>query len=188
MKLLIKIYIPEVNPYDLTQILDVLNSSISDKENTKIHITSNDTNFEFDPYEYSYLSDLSIPKMINYNLYDLEWDIVLPIFRPCIESRGFDVIIKNFYGEKFPSLDGVLLLNDGTKNIYPVIGRKYFEKFGYIYNPAYVKNNYEEEFIEVLNQSNKSYVFDKVIFNTLILKSDDDNIYEMRKKLNFGLK
>ena len=182
MKLLIKIYLENLNPYDLVQLLDAISNSISDKENTKIYLMTNDPNFDFEPYEYCYLPENSITKMINHNLDVLDWDIVFPIYKPCILAKNFDHI-TSVYKDKFPELDGVLLLND----IHPIIGRKYYENFGYVYNPIYKRKNFEEEFITVLKQSNKIQFYDKFYFKMLDLKLDDDNIYEMRKKFNFGL-
>lgn len=180
MKLLIKIYLDDINPYDLIQLLDMINSTISDKDNTKIYLMTNDSSFDFAPYDYFYSSETSIPKMINMNLDTIDWDIVLPIFNPVIAAKGFDSITK-IYQNKFPNLDGVLLLNDQ----HPIIGKKYYEKFGYVYNPVYKKKNFEEEFFDILKQSDNIYFYDKTYFKNLDLKSDDDKIYEMRKKFNF---
>lgn len=189
MNLLIKIYLDDINPYDLSQLLDVLNKNIVQKASTKIYLMSNDLSFEFENYNFTYLNKISIPQMINYKLNELDWDIVLPIIRPCITTYGFDSKIKSTYSENFTDLDGCLWLNDGEQNDiikYPVVGRNYYNRFGYLYNPAYNKKYFEEEFTDVL-KLNKFYVVDKVLIKTLILKSDDDNIYELRKKFNFGL-
>lgn len=186
MKLLIKIYLDDINPYDLTQLIDIINNNITEKTNTKIQIMSNDFDFDFENYDYTCLTKTSIPQMINYKLNYLEWDIILPIIRPCIVTPNFDFIIKKLYKNNFSDLNGVLLLN-GVSNNYYVVGREYYNKFGFLYNPAYNKKNYEEEFLDILKINNKSIFIDKVIIKTLILKSDDDKIYELRKKLNFGI-
>lgn len=183
MKLLVKICIDNVNFYDLEQIVNALNSSVSDN-NTKIVITTNDEKVKFDLFEINYLKEINIPKLINYNLENLEWDILLPITKPLILSKGFDSNIKPQY--KFEDLDGVLLLNFDN-NVLPVIGRKYYENFGYIYNPVYKRKNFENEFYEVLKINKKSISTNNIRFKFIELKSDDDNIYDLRKKINFNL-
>jgi hypothetical protein len=189
MKLLIKIYIREMNPYDLLQILGALESVVCEKDNTKIVIMTNDSTFDFDHYEYYYSSDTNIQKMINYKLDELEWDIILPIFRPFIATRNFDSIIKKLYEEYFKNLDGVLWVNDNVQHevaTFPIIGRKYYEKFGYVFNSIYNKKNFEEEFTEILKLNKKYHYYDKTtMFKILPLKLDDDNIFDFRKKINF---
>jgi hypothetical protein len=191
MKLLIKIFIREMNPYDICQILGALNSVIEDKNNTKIILMTNDSTFDFEPYEYYYLPEYNIQKMINYKLDEFEWDIVLPLFRPIIATKNFDTLIKNLYKQKFENLDGVLWINDDIQSdlaILAIVGRRYYEKFGYIYNPVYFKKNFEEEFTEILKINKKYYYYDKTtIFKILPLKLDDDNIFDFRKKINFEI-
>lgn len=190
MKLLIKIYIREMNSYDILQILGALKSVINDND-TKIVIMSNDLTFDFENYEYYSSIETNIQKMINFKLDNLEWDLVLPIFRPIIATKNFDTTIKKLYNDNFENLDGVLWINDNIQNdiaTFPIIGRNYYEKFGYIYNPVYFKKNFEEEFTEILKINKKYYYYDKTtIFKILPLKLDDDNIYDFRKKLNFCL-
>jgi len=191
MKLLLKVYLEDINPYDTLQLLDVFKKTIVNSGETKVYLTSNDFSFDYVGYDFTALNKVSVPQMINYKLNELEWDLVLPITRPCIISYGFDVMIGKKYKDVFKDLDGVLCLNDVTKSEkiikYPVVGRKYYESFGYLYNPAYNKKNFEEEFTEVAKYSNKVYFFDKNIIKSISLPSDDDKIYEMRKKLNFNL-
>ena len=186
MKLLIKIYFPDVNSYELEHILEFFYKNISDNYNTKTYVMTNDPN----NYEHCYLKDTKIQNMINHNLNDLHWDIVIPLIRPTIPTNSFDTDIMKIYTEKFPNLDGVLWLSDGVQdeiNTYPVIGRKYYEKFNWIYNPVYNKKNFEKEFSDIMKLSNSYHFVDTVFFNTIDLKLDDDNIYELRKKVNFGI-
>jgi hypothetical protein len=189
MKLLIKVYFPNVNPYDLMTILEIVNNNITDKENTKICIMTDNPEFDFETYEYYYLNE-SIPKMINYKLSELKWDIIMPIIRPSITNRGFDSFIVKNYKEQYPNFDGVLWLNDNAQNeinTYPVIGRKYYEECSHIYNPIYHKTNFEKEFSDVMKIKNKYYFVNKVCIKPVAVKLDDDNIYELRQKINFGL-
>lgn len=190
MKLLIKVFIDDINSYDLIHILDVLKSQIVDKKNTSIYITSNDISFDFENYDFSYLTKINITSMINYKLNELEWDIVLPILRPCIVKYGFDSLIKKLYKENFPDLDGVLWLNTGEKDDiikFPVVGKKYYNRFGYLYNPAYNKKYFEEEFAFVAKYYKKVFFIENILIKNLPVIFDDDKIYELRKKFNFGL-
>ena len=56
-------------------------------------------------------------------------------------TKGYDQIIMQYMEAFFPNFDGVLNFNDGFVgrdcNTLPVIGRAFYERFGYIYNPAY---------------------------------------------------
>lgn len=189
MKLLIKLYLEDTNTHDITQILNAINYSISDKVNTTVYLMTTDKSFRTTLCETLFISSVRVPEIINYRLSNLEWDIVLPITIPILLSRNFDVNIKDTYKEKFPNLDGVLFINDGLNkdNKIPIIGRKYYNDFGYVYNPSYGKKNYKEEFSEVLNINNKYHTHDIDLFKNLDIKSDDDQIYNLRKDMNFGL-
>ena len=181
MKLLIKIFLDELNPYDLDQIIELLNSNTN--EDTEICIMTNESEVNYEPYRYYYLSDVNIPKMINYKLDEIDWDIILPIFKPCITIKGVDSVIRKLYTDKFKNLDGILSLNDE----FFVIGKNFYKKLGYLYNPAYNKKNFENELVEISKLSNKYSLFKQPIMKVLSLKSDDDKIFELRKKFNFSL-
>lgn len=130
---------------------------------------------------------------------DMEW-----------QAQGFDNIIREKMQEHFPDLDGFLHFNDGyvgdrlcTMNI---MGRKYYERFNYIYHPDYVGLWCDNESTEVAKLLDR-YVYDpRVIFkhqhpaNTEAAQMDDsyrkylkfndqDNLTYRRRKyeLNFDL-
>lgn len=191
MKLLIKMYLEDINTNDITQILNAIKYGISEKSDTEIYLMTTDSKFKTSLCKTIFLSSVKIPEIINYSLDQLKWDIVLPITKPIILSRNFDVKLKTMYKNKFKNLEGVLWFNDGDKqgdiNTYPIIGRKYFERFGYVYNPAYRKKNYDKEFSEVLKLNKKYYFYNNDIFKVLNLTPEDDNIYNLRKGINFGL-
>ncbi len=54
---------------------------------------------------------------------------------------GYDKTIAEFMKCYFPNKDGVLNFSDGFArgecNTYPVLGKKFYEMFGYVYNPEY---------------------------------------------------
>lgn len=186
MKLLIKIYIDNMNFYDLEQIVGSLNSSIFEK-NTKIVIMTNDEKVKFDLFEVNYLNEINIPKIINYNLDKLDWDILLPITSPIIISKGFDSLIKKYYESKFHALNGILELNNDNNDSLHVIGKTIYKEFGYVYNPVYKRKNYEKELIDISKLKNRYHSINTIKFKIIEFKTDDDNIYEMRKKFNFNL-
>lgn len=59
---------------------------------------------------------------------------------PC---QDYDVIIEQSFRNFYPTFDGVLKANDlihtneETSNTHPVIGRKFYDRFGYVYYPGY---------------------------------------------------
>lgn len=69
--------------------------------------------------------------------YDSHWDILLNISddqRPIV--KGYDDIIRNAMPD---DLDASLWFSDGQPriNTQEIIGRKYYERFGYIYHPDF---------------------------------------------------
>ena len=168
MKILIKIY-----SNDKT-ILEDFNSKISNKFKTVVELT--DVN-------------LTVPKSLN-DIQNLDWDIIIPIYKPFVPVQNFNEKIKEIYKEKFPDLDGVIWLNDGEQKdicTIPVIGKNYYKEFNYIYNPSYNKYNFEKEFTDIIKLKNKYYFVEDVLFKKKEIITDDDKIYEFRKKLNFCL-
>jgi hypothetical protein len=85
-----------------------------------------------------------ISKIDAYNrdleLYD--FDVLLVASDDAIPVKeGYDKIIVETMMEHFPDFDGVLNFNDGHVNsqcnTLPVLGRKFYNRFGYVYHPAY---------------------------------------------------
>jgi hypothetical protein len=187
MKLLIKIFINDINSYDLEQIINALDDNISDKKNTFIHIMTNDEKVDLN-FKVDFLNDYRVPIMINYKLSDLDWDLILPIVNPLLMKKNFDILIKNEFKKNFQNLDGVLELRpfDENNNLF-VIGRDYYNRFKWIYNPTYRIKNYDKEFNEVLDILDRRKIINTINFKFLELKSEDDSIYELRNKNNFGL-
>lgn len=75
---------------------------------------------------------------INSNVPEKGWDILLNISDDQIPIiQGYDDIIRN----TMPlDLDASLWFSDGWQpriNTQEIVGRKYYERFGYIYNPIY---------------------------------------------------
>ena len=92
--------------------------------------------------EFSFNNNLSKVEAFNRDLDKYEFDILLVVhddMEPIV--KGFDKIIIDNMLKNFPDLDGVLNLNDGFVgaqcNTMPAIGKKYYDRFKYVYNPNY---------------------------------------------------
>jgi hypothetical protein len=67
----------------------------------------------------------------------------------------------------YPDFDGVLWFNDGTQgnrlNTLCILGRQYYDRFGYIYNPVYKSLWCDAEFTRVGNILKKQAYFEQCI-------------------------
>lgn len=84
---------------------------------------------------------------------------------------GYDNIIRKNFLKYFPDLDGVLWFNDGYRgkelNTLCILGKKYFDRFNYIYHRSYISLWCDNEFTEVANRLNK-----QVYINEIIIKHE----------------
>jgi hypothetical protein len=141
--------------------------------------------------------------------YAKDWDILLLASDDMIpQIKGYDEIIINKMKDIYPNTDGVLWFNDGFKknelNTICILGKKYYEKFNYIYYPGYKSTWCDNEFMTVANLLNKQTYFDDVIIkhehpdwgygnqDEIHKKNYQDlnydiNLYNNRKKINFEL-
>lgn len=79
---------------------------------------------------------------INANIDEVSgWQIVIVISDDFFVRRvGWDDLIRDKMTEHFPDTDGSLWIYDGAQkkiNTLPCLGLKYYQRFGFIYNPAY---------------------------------------------------
>jgi hypothetical protein len=138
-----------------------------------------------------------------------EWDIVLLASDDMTPKvKGYDNIIRNKMKEYYPDTDGILWFNDGHQgnklNTLSILGRKYFDRFGYIYHPEYKSVWSDNEFMTVGNLLGKQTYFDEVIIehehpdwgygNRDVIhqinsnnESHDRNLFLKRKENNFYL-
>lgn len=146
---------------------------------------------------------------INADLFDIDFDIVLLASDDMIPIvKGFDTIIKNKMLEHYPDTDGVLWFNDGYQgnklNTLCILGKKYYDRFNYIYHPDYHSVWCDNEFMDVANLLGKQKYFEEVIIqhqhpdygfgNRDIIHTlnsnnvgHDEKLYHTRKQTNFGL-
>lgn len=139
-----------------------------------------------------------------------EFDIVLLASDDMIPIvQGYDQIIRDSMRKYYPDTDGVLWFNDGytgTKlNTLVCCGKKYFNRFGYLYNPIYKSFYCDNEFMETAAKLKKQTYFEQVIIkhvhpaNTSEVKNDelyirngkyfkhDADIYHSRKNYLFDV-
>ncbi len=145
---------------------------------------------------------------VNYGLNDREdYDIILLASDDMLPKvRGYDSRIIEDMCKYFPNTDGVLWYNDGHKGdklcSLSILGRKYFERFGYIYNPVYESFFCDNEFAEVagalgkikysedciIEHAHPDYHLcrtDKLYKYNLRYHGKDKQTYARRKKENF---
>ena len=146
---------------------------------------------------------------INADMEGRDFDILLLASDDMIpQQEGYDTIIRQNFKKFFPDTDGVLWFNDGYQgnrlNTLCILGKKYYDRFGYIYHPSYISLWCDTEFTEVSKILNKVKYIDHVIikhehpvwlgqeWDDLQKKNDSFNNRDMekfteRKKLNFEL-
>ena len=137
---------------------------------------------------------------------DMNWDIVVLTSDDMLcQVQGWDDIIRQDMATHFPDTDGCLWYPDGHQDrlcTLPVMGRKYFDRFGYIYHPSYQSLWADNEQHQVAKGRGKLWRSDKVLFqhmhpgwgtakmdplyqaNNKHDKMDREN-YERRKALGF---
>ena len=164
----------------------------------------------FKNLKYVYGDSTSKIHAINRDLETVEeWDIVLLASDDMTPKiKGYDNIIRNKMKEHYPDTDGVLWFNDGHQgnnlNTLCILGKKYYERFNYIYHPEYKSVWSDNEFMLVGNILKKQTYFDEVIIehehpdwgyggrdNIHIVnsknESHDRNLFLDRKNNNFYL-
>lgn len=146
--------------------------------------------------------------------YAPDYDIAVLVSDDMIcHKKGWDTILKMRMEMHFPDTDGCLFFWDGdpatakhnngkglcTMNI---MGKKYFDRFGYFYHPSYKSLWCDNEFTEVAQKYGKMVFSDQVIFkhdhysnngkqpDALMKRTQgfyniDKANYESRKRLNF---
>ena len=124
------------------------------------------------------------------------------------EVHGFGKIIMDRMRTHYPDTDGVLWFNDGFTadklNTLVIVGKKYYDRFGYLYHPSYKSLCCDTEFTYVSKTLKRCTYFDEVIIrhqhfrvpgngvkrdklynkNARLYKADREN-YLARKKEGF---
>jgi hypothetical protein len=98
--------------------------------------------------------------------------------------RGYDTLIKTKMDEHYPDGDGVLWFNDGHQknnlNTLCIFGKKYYDRFGYIYHPSYKSLYCDNEFMEVSKNLNRFIYFDECIIKHMhpAVTNETDSLYQ----------
>jgi len=138
-----------------------------------------------------------------------EWDIILLASDDMIpQVKGFDKVINSLMKKTYPDTDGILFFNDGFKgnelNTLCILGKKYYQRFGYIYYPEYKSTWCDNEFMVVGDILRKQTYFPMTIIkhehpdwgfdnHDEIHKINYQNVnydmslYNERKKINFNI-
>jgi hypothetical protein len=145
---------------------------------------------------------------INRNVPNSDWDILIVASDDMIPKvKGYDDIIRNKMEELYPDTDGILWFHDGNRkdlNTLTIMGKKYYDRFGYIYHPSYKSFWCDNEFTQVGNILKKQTFIDQVIIHhehpdwgfggrdhlyslNSTFNNHDKNIFLTRKSKNFDL-
>jgi hypothetical protein len=114
-----------------------------------------------------------------------DWDILVLVSDDMIpEVRGWDSIIRMNMRLLYPDTDGVLWFNDGFQknnlNTLCILGHTYYNRFGYIYHPAYKSLWCDNEFMIVADMLGKQTYFEDIIIrhtHPVINNSGFDELY-----------
>lgn len=147
----------------------------------------------------------------NLDLIDKDTQIIVLASDDMIpQIDGWDFILQSEMQRYYPDTDGVLFHNEGylqeKLNCMVIVGRRYFERFGYLYNPEYISLWCDNEFQDVANRLGKQTYFPLVLFkhehysrnkevqmDELMRHNEsffniDKETYKRRKANNFDLK
>ena len=143
---------------------------------------------------------------INADMEGLEWDVLLLVSDDMIPvMKGYDDIIIQMFEQFFPTTDGALHFNDGLfgKNrtiTLSIMGRKLYQRFGYIYHPSYKSFFCDDEFTDEVYKLGKVKYFPQVIIKhdwkggplqevlykrNNALGAEDKATYKRRKSMGF---
>ena len=143
------------------------------------------------------------------NEFEYKWDILLLASDDMIpQKKGYDDVIRDNMSKFYPDTDGVLWFNDGFKgnklNTLSIMGKKYYDRFNYIYYPKYKSVWCDNEFMDVANILNKQTYIDDIIIRhehpdyglanrdeihtkNLQNENHDKSLYLKRRSTNFSL-
>lgn len=109
-------------------------------------------------------------------------------------QKNYDIIIRDKMLQYFPDTDGVLqfydgnLQNGGKLNTYPIIGKKYYDRFGYAYHPFYKSVCCDDEVTLVSQIFGKCAIFPKLLLFAHCHPSvQDDPTLHLKKYANDSL-
>lgn len=107
---------------------------------------------------------------INDGVAETAWDLLILASDDMIPQRvDYAQRIADLFEEFFPEGDGVLHLNDGRTgrqlNTLPIMDRKYFRRFNYVYHPSFISVFCDNEFQEVSERLGRSIYVNEIIIH-----------------------
>jgi len=123
----------------------------------------------------------------NTGIPDSAWDILVLISDDMTPvAYDFDDIIAIDMQMQFPELDGVLQYADGVRTdelmTLSIMGRKFYEKYGCVYHPAYKSQWCDNDVTDVAKMWNKFWHSDRIIIRHEWKKHGMDKTYEVSDK------
>ena len=99
------------------------------------------------------------------NEFDYEWDVLVNVSDDMIIEEGFDIVVREAFKD---SLDMFLHLPDGYANerlaSMSILGKEYYQRFGYIYHPSYESVYCDNEAMDVAKALGKYVYIHKQVF------------------------
>jgi hypothetical protein len=96
---------------------------------------------------------------------DWDWDVLVNVSDDMIIEKGFDSVVRNAFEN---SLDLFLHLPDGYANerlaSMSIMGREYYNRFGYIYHPSYESVYCDNEAMDVAKYLGKYLYVNEHVF------------------------
>lgn len=126
----------------------------------------------------------TMPKVAN-------WQIVLLVSDDMIvQKKGWDSNIRTKMKQYYPDTDGVLWYDDGfvhdRLNTLVCMGKRYYDRFNYIYHPSYISLWCDNEFTEVARTLRKQTYIPECIIrheHALYMNQPKDSLYNRNESL-----
>lgn len=177
MKILFK-YTTRSRRSNFLRGIDSIIDNLADKVNYHIYTTIDTDDDKMRPLpeiigNHTYIAGKSKSKIdainrdMDYINSNYDWDILVNMSDDVIFiEKGFDNVIRQY----IDNLDQVLHFPDGNRSdllTVSIIGREYYKRDNYIYNPEYISLYCDNEAMEVAKLRGCYKFVDKVIFNHL---------------------
>jgi len=122
----------------------------------------------YDNVEVCYGNSKTKIQAVNADMKGRDFDICLLASDDMIPERvGYDLEIIDQMKVNYPDYDGVIWFSDGYQkqklNTLIVLGKRYYDRFGYLYHPDYVSFYCDNEFMQVAFALGKQTYVDDVI-------------------------
>jgi len=179
MKLLIQ-FPTKQRPEKFKKYLLTYLDLLEDKKNYEIHVSCSKEDLTMNNEKMknliSFFPKVSIDftdietkiQACNSGVKEKDWDIVLLASDDMLPvKKGYDNIIREEFKKHFPDGDGVLHFNDGYRgyklNTLSIMDRKYYDRFGFIYDPVYKSFYSDNEFDSISKELDRKVYLDQVI-------------------------